>query len=496
MQTDLSGSLSPYQPSEDLDHGSNGTMGQHRGSLRAKLELTLVFVGVLLLGLTPYPRAYTAALRQAESHRAAHETGAALDACLQATRLEPQAPLPWLHMGNMLLEGQRFVKAGLAFQEAERSGAGAEALLGLGQSQAGQGDWAAAMRTWLRALELAPDEANLYVLLARAAVAQGQFDLAASYLQQALQHEPSPGAAAEAHALLGRVLVATDPEAAAGQARLAGDDGLLALLETADAEPDPARRALLLGASFLQQSELSLARHHFEQAVTLAPSDTKARAYLAHTLELEGKTAVAREMLDQALALDPDSVLAHYFLALHWQGLGYVAGAQAELWEALRHDPENAALRVEMAETFVRLGDYAQADEWYQGAVEAAPDDVEFHLLLAHFYLDHLYRVEQGGLPAAQAAVELAPDDARAYDLLGWAYHLAGRPMEAQQALSRALVLDPDLASAHYHLGSLYAATGRPALARQHLQRAADLDTEGYVRRRAEALLNEPRQSK
>ena len=467
-------------------------MGKHRGSLRAKLELTIVFLGVLLLGLTPSPRAYTAAMRQAQAHRAAHETGTALDAYLQAARLEPQSPLPWLCMGDMLLEGKRFVKAGLAFQEAERFGARAEALSGLGSSLAGRGDWAAAMTTWLHALTLTPDDANLYVLLARAAVAQGQFDLAASYSQQALQHEPSAGVAAEAHALLGRILAVADPEAAAGHLGQAGDSDMLAVLRAANAEPDPARRALLLGASFLKQSELSLARRHFEQAVALAPSDVDARAYLARTLELQGETAAAREMLHRALAMDPESVLAHYFLALHLQGLGYVEGAQAELWAALRLDPENAALRVEMAETFVQVGDYAQAEEWYLGAVEAAPSNFEFQLLLVHFYLDHLYRVEEGGLPAAQAAANLAPDDARAYDLLGWVYHLAGRPMEAQQALSRALELDDNLASAHYHLGSLYAATGRPALARQHLQWAADLDT-GYFRSRAEVLLNEMR---
>ena len=460
-------------------------------SRRARLELALVFLGVLLLGLTPYPRAYTAALRQAENHRAAQEVAAAQGAYLSAARLEPTAPLPWLRMGEMLLERRRFAEADIAFREAERAGAGAEALRGLGQSQAGRGDWAAATRTWLRALEIAPDDAGLYLLLAQAAVAQSQFDEAADFAEQALGREPSPTVAAAAHALLGRTLVAADLGGAAEQARLAGDEDLLALIETADAEPDPARRALLLGASFLQRGELSLARQHLERAVALAPADAEARAYLAHTLELQGGTAAAREMLDRALALDPDSVLGHYFSALHWQALGHLEGAQAELWAALRRDPENAALRVGMAETFVQLGDYARAEEWYQGAVEAAPDDIEFHLLLVHFYLDHLYRVAEGGLPAAQAAVELAPDDARVYDLLGWAYHLAGRPLEAQQALSQALTLDPDLASAHYHLGSLYAATGRPALARQHLQRAADLDIEGYFRRRAEALLQE-----
>ncbi len=96
-------------------------------------------------------------------------------------------------------------------------------------------------------------------------------------------------------------------------------------------------------------------------------------------------------------------------------------------------------------------------------------------------------------MPAAEAAVALAPGDARAQDLLGWAYHLAGRHAEAEQALVKALALAPDLVSARYHLGSLYASTGRPDPARQHLQRAADLDTGGYYRERAEALLRDLR---
>jgi tetratricopeptide (TPR) repeat protein len=133
--------------------------------------------------------------------------------------------------------------------------------------------------------------------------------------------------------------------------------------------------------------------------------------------------------------------------------------------------------------------DYPRAEEWFVGAVEAAPSDVDFHFMLVHFYLDHLYRVEEGGLPAAQALVELAPDDARAYDLLGWAYHLSGRPVEAQQALLRSLLLDPDLVSAHFHLGSLYFNTGRRDVARSHLQRAADLDQQGFYRSRADFLL-------
>jgi len=458
------------------------------------LKLMNLALGLLLLRPIPDPLAFTAAVRQAEAHRAAREYGASLAAYRQATELETQSPLPWLRMGELLLLQHRFGEAAVAFDEAKRRGGGVPALLGLGESHAGRGDWAAALQTWGAALALAPHQARTSIALGRGSMAQGHFEQAAGYLARALQLRPTAADAAEAHRLLGRLLIGDHPDQAADHFRQAGDAGMLTILEAIEAEPDPAHRALALGIAFLRQGELPLARRHLEQAIalsSLSPSaNAEAHAYLAHTLDRLGETAAARELLTQALELNSDSTLVYYFLGLHERQMGNLDGAQAALWQALLRDPENAALRVEMAETFLDQGDYAHAEEWYRGAVEVAPDNIEFHLLLVHFYLDHLYRVPEEGLPAAQAAVALAPNDARAHDLLGQACHLAGRPAEGEQALLQALTLDPDLVSAHYHLGSLYASTGRRELARQHLQRAADLDTGGYYRERAERILS------
>lgn len=459
------------------------------GPWRIELKLAHLAVGILLLGLAPYPQAYTAVLRQAEAHRAAGEYGAALAACSQAAHLAPGSPQPWLRAGEVLLQQHRFDQAETAFREAGRRHSAIAALLGLGESYAGRGDWAAALETWGQALLLAPDDARVSLALGRGSLAQGHLAQARSYLTYALQLRPTAAEATEAHRLLGRLLADDSPQQAAGHLRQAGDEEMLAVLEAVDAESDPVRRAVLLGAAFLRQGELSLARRSLERAIALDPTDAQAYACLAHTLDRLGETVAAGKLLQQALALAPDSALAYYFLGIHERLVGNAKEAQAALWEALLRDPQNAALRVEMAEAFVDLGDYPHAEEWYQGAVEVTPNDIEFHLLLVRFYLDHLYRVEEGGVPAAEAAAALAPDDARACDLLGWAYHLAGRHAEGEQAFLRALALDPTLVSAHYHLGSLYANTGRRALARQHLQRAADLDTEGYYRERAEALL-------
>jgi len=261
------------------------------------------------------------------------------------------------------------------------------------------------------------------------------------------------------------------------------------------AEREPADQALLLGIAFLQRDELTLARRQLKRAVALAPANAEAHAYLGHVLDRLGDTSAGRDALQQALALDPDLVMAYYFLGIHYRQVGDTEEAQATLWQGLVRDSENAALRVQMAEAYLELGDYAGAEEWYQGAVKVVPEDqrFDFQLILVHFYLDHLYHVAEGGVPAAEAAVALAPGDARAQDLLGWAYHLAGRQAEAEQALVKAVALAPDLVSARYHLGSLYASTGRPDLARQHLERAVDLDTEGYYRERAEAALRDLR---
>jgi tetratricopeptide (TPR) repeat protein len=460
---------------------------------RTALKLTLLALDIVLLGLMPYPGALATALRQGVAHGAARDYGAALDAYRQAARLQPESPFPWMQTGEILLRQHRFVEAASAFYEAARRGAGEMAFLGLGESLAGRGDWAAALRAWLRAQARAPDDARIYVALARGSIAQAQFDQAGRYLARAIEGQSDGDVAAAAHALMGRLLIQDNPVRAAGHFRQAGDEDMLAVLAVADAEPDPARRALLLGAAFLQRSELPLARRAFEQAVTLAPADAEAQTYLAHTLDELGETIAAGEMLERASHLDPDSALVYYFLGVHYRQMGSPKRAQAALWTALLRDLENAALRVEMAEAFVDLHDYPGAEEWYVGAVEVASGDIEFQLLLAHFYLDHLYRVEGGGLPAAQAAVALAPLDARTHDMLGWAYHLTGRQSQGQQFLAQALLLDPDLVSAHYHLGSLYARVGRRELARQHLQRAADLDTGGYYRARAEALLHDLR---
>ena len=324
---------------------------------RPTLILAIVALGILLLGLTPYPRAFTETMRQAEAHRAGGEYTAALLTYQKATRLDPESPLPWLRTGQVLLAQHRFPLATAAFREAERLGAGVAATMGLGESYADRGDWAAAIQAWLRAQAVAPEDARVYLALGRGALAQERYEQAMQYLVQALQREPAASEARAAHALLGRLLVTSDLGQATQHLRQAGDEDMLAVLQAAQTETDPLRRTLTLGAAFLQRGELPLARRAFEQAVDQAPADAEPLAYLAHTLDRLGETAVSGKLLTQALALNPESVLAHYFLASHHRQVGNTALAQETLWQALLIDRENASLGVEMGETFAERGE-------------------------------------------------------------------------------------------------------------------------------------------
>ena len=458
------------------------------------IKLAVVGLLALLAGLRPSPHAFPAALHRAEAHRADLEYGAALEAYGQAASLDPSSPLPWQRSGEVLLIQHRFPEATAAFRQAVLRGGELAALLGLGESFAGRGDWAGALETWYQALALAPQDPRVHVALARGSLAQGRFERAAHLLSRALALGPEPDLAVEAHALMGRLLLGHGPagEQADGPARdhlrQARDEEMLAVLEAADEEPSAPRRELVLGAAFLRRDELGLARRHFSQALALDPSSAETLAYLGRTLDRLGETVRAREMLERALDLDPEAPLAYFFLGVHHREMGNIEAAQRVLSQGLQRDPENSALLAEMGRTFEALSQHDRAEEWYRAAAEGAPTDAGFALLLAQFYVDHLYRIRDAGLAAARTAVALAPSEAGAYDLLGWAYCLADRPGQGEQVLLQALALEPNLASAHFHLGSLYARIDQTDLARHHLRRAADLDTTGYYRQRAQLL--------
>ena len=139
----------------------------------------------------------------------------------------------------------------------------------------------------------------------------------------------------------------------------------------------------------------------------------------------------------------------------------------------------------ELAQVDFLQGDVATAESWVLLAVQAHPQEAEAWIVLAAFYIENDFRIEDAGIPAARQAVILAPENDRALDIFGLGWYKMGDFSLAERLFLRALENNPDSASAHLHLGMTYREQGRAAEARKEWETALQLDPEGFVGSRA-----------
>jgi Flp pilus assembly protein TadD len=180
-------------------------------------------------------------------------------------------------------------------------------------------------------------------------------------------------------------------------------------------------------------------------------------------------------------------------LGMHHARRGRWLSARDLLLQAHDLDPANPAICAAVAETYLQAPNalYPIAERWLHAAVDNAPADPRFHLLLARFYVEYGIDPGQRGLAAARVAADLSPSDAGAQETLGWAYHLSGQPARAIGPLDRARTLAPQEPRVSYRLGEVYRALGRADQARRFYQQAVDLDWHGPVGERARRAMRD-----
>jgi tetratricopeptide (TPR) repeat protein len=353
-----------------------------------------------------------------------------------------------------------------------------------------------------------PARGDLWLLLGQAHLAENRPAEARAALERALALGVAEGQRQVAHDRLGLLCIESDVGCALEHwtAAARGPDPLLAegaerlalalrSLDADEGQVDPALSRARLGEALYRHGELEAARRQFEAALALEPEYVDAHAYLGHVLSLLGEGQAAVEHLEGAIVLEPGYTLPRYFLGMHYARRGWHVTAREVLVQAHDLEPGNPAICAAVADTYLSGAEswYAVAERWLKAAVDNAPHDARFHLLLARFYVERGIDPGLRGVAVAQVAVDLAPQSSGALETLGWAYHLGGRSARALEPLQRALELAADgpgaqgitSARIHYRLGEVYRVTGQPELARQHLQAAIDLDWKGPIGERA-----------
>ncbi len=344
-----------------------------------------------------------------------------------------------------------------------------------------------------RGLEMHGPSSLLYRGLVLAVNAQGDLEFEITALRSYIELDDTDAAI---HHRLGLLLSVFDPgnalpelmtSAKLDEAYDPAVQSMRSALNLAENQADESDRMVMIGRGLGLVQEWHLAQEAFQRAVKADEANAEAWAWLGEAkqhLGMDGGGEMAR-----AVSLEPFSANVRALYGLYWNRKGDARMALAQFQWAAVIEPENPAFLASLADAYVFAGDLPQALAAYVRATELAPSDAMYWRLLALFTAQYNYQVEEVGIPAAQQVLELVPDEASSYDLLGWIYLAANKSELAEDTLLTALRLDPEHAPAHLHLGMTYLQLYQMDEARVHLLKAASLDPDGAQGQQAKNLL-------
>ncbi len=154
--------------------------------------------------------------------------------------------------------------------------------------------------------------------------------------------------------------------------------------------------------------------------------------------------------------------------------------ALQELKQALDLDPTNADAIQAIADEYVHLRRYTEAEATYKKAIALRPDFWDGYEELANFYDTHGRHAD--AIPVYLHAIQITPDNGELYLNLGGAYIGSGNPKlfpDAERALKKSIELNPQYA-AYANLSYLYTIQHRYPEAATAAAKALDLNKNDY----------------
>jgi tetratricopeptide (TPR) repeat protein len=219
----------------------------------------------------------------------------------------------------------------------------------------------------------------------------------------------------------------------------------------------------------------------FARAAELRPQDHTPLLYRAELLERMNQPEQAIAAYQDVLLVAPDAVDAHVRLGFLFLHSGQSEPAHASLLEASRLGTTEAAVFLALGDLEADQGRPALAEDHYRRAVELAGEDDAVRLRLAIVLMDQAKFAEAipylQQLPDARATladayfrngdyqeaadlyaefVQLEPENARHWIVLGRSYYELDRLPEAAEALERNVAIDPGSIAGWETLGAVY----------------------------------------
>jgi len=194
-----------------------------------------------------------------------------------------------------------------------------------------------------------------------------------------------------------------------------------------------------------------------------------------------GKYYFGLTAFEQAYQLDPEWPTTQYFLGITHKELSNYNDAIVYFNYALSNGfkPELVVYN-HLADLYLSIEDYEAAVSTYKQLLELNRSDINSFVKPIWIYLDFLGNPEEA-LILANMAVTAFPENAMAFNLLGWSQVASGNYTDAEINLKKSLEIDPGIAAAHLNLGKLYEAQLKRKEAMSAYQEAYQLDQNSSI---------------
>jgi tetratricopeptide (TPR) repeat protein len=417
-----------------------------------------------------------------------HQYACAIPAFREALRVDPGSASLHYYLGLTLLSSGNSSEALGELKrsiELDPNQFPPRLLAGVILNESGQRGEAEA--SWEAALRIDPASTTAIDWLAKARIADGQFEAAIDLLLSAPRDEELTLDLALAYSQAGFFDKAAET--------------LNAALERA---PGDLRLTSALATVYVQSHRYQDATNKLQAALQLHPQDTATELLYLELLVMQGDDATARPLAQRMMAANPDSFDALYLAGILENDAQEYPPAIKHLKAAVVMNPSHYGARYNLGLAYSRLQQNEAAAEQFEKAVALDPTQAEAHFHLAQVLrslgqadraqeqLNRFQECQQatvklalGQTKAGQAAqalkdghadqaaalyreaVEAQPENANFEYDLALALETIGNPLQERAALEKAIALRPGFAAAENQLGLIEARSGDTAAAEQ-----------------------------
>ncbi|MDK8464282.1 tetratricopeptide repeat protein [Marinobacter sp. SS13-12] len=405
-----------------------------------------------------------------------------------------------------------------------------DALVIRGNLSASENNMEEARKYFTQALNKHPEALGPIIALGRLALSQENLDEAQKQFRRAVELAPDSRQALqgltavldqeETERFMREVLEnnpdATGPrlillELALREGKTQEADDLTASLLERDEENTPSRAAPLvaniyntMAARIRETGEADRATVILNRARALFPENEEISLQAAQQAFIAEDTDEARSILQEAKQQHPDSPRPYLIEARYFESLGEYQQA-AEFYQLAMDKQSSAGIINAYAAVLQAIGKEDDALSLLESGVDSYPGNVQLRLRLALLQqsegekdkakanyekildsmpentvvlnnLAWLYHEtgDERAVSMAKKAYDLAPESAAIVDTYGWIMLKAGKSEESLPILKKAHELQPDSEEIALHLAEAYRAVGRNADAQRILEKFGD----------------------